>query len=112
MQDRRERRRRDRNSLRGIWQGIWRNHPEQEGGHGHGALGSAGSGARGGPGGVLRQLSLEAMRLQRGSQSSEAPGSSSSRLHTSPFAGAEPSPTDYQVCAARALPMVSRIQDS
>ena len=85
-QDRRERRRRDRNSLRGIWQGIWRNHPEQDA-----SPGSAGRLT----GSVLRHGSLEATgaRLRGHSQGSEVPAS---RLQ-SPFATAEPPLQDYQV---------------
>ena len=100
MQDRRERRRRDRNSLRGIWQGIWRNpyHPEQDA-----SPGSAGRLT----GSVLRHSSLEATgaRLRGHSQGSEAP---TSRLQ-SPFATVEPPLQDYQVRLEGAQPVSSSL---
>ena len=92
LQDRRERRRRDRNSLRGIWQGIWRSHPEHE----HASSSSSpGSGATSARPAALRYPFGEAGSTQhhRASPSSEAP---SSRLQ-SPFATTEPRLPDYQV---------------
>lgn len=92
VQDGRERRRRDRNSLRGIWQGIWRNQSEQEGG-------SGGSASAVRPAGVLRQHSLDpgSARTQPGSRASQSSEAHGSRLQ-SPFARAEPPLPDYQVC--------------
>ena len=92
VQERRERRRRDRNSLRGIWQGIWRNQSEQEGG-------SSGSASAARPAGVLRHPSLDpgSARTQPGSRASQSSEAHGSRL-PSPFASAEPSLPDYQVC--------------
>ena len=84
MQERR-RQRRDRNSLRGIWQGIWRNHPEHE----HASASANSSAGAAHPSGEASS----APRLQRASRSLEAP---SSRLQ-SPFAAPEPSLPDYQV---------------
>ena len=93
LQDRRERRRRDRNGLRGIWHGIWRNNSEHEHASSSTSPGTSASSAR--PAAPRHSFS-EAGSAQHHqfSPSSEAP---SSRLQ-SPFANAEPPLTDYQVC--------------
>ena len=92
LQDRRERRRRDRNSLRGIWQGIWRNHPEQEHASSSGSPGSGASSAR--PAGQRHPFAeAGAAQQHRASPSLEAAGS---RLQ-SPFTTTETQLPDYQV---------------